>query len=501
MPLHQTVLEPSSRDCLSDIFDLEDRAEDLLQAELYDDAIAAAEAALAIDPKSLTAWLVSARARTAAGRFAEAAKALEKLLAHMPGLATVHADIAANYVELERFEDARDHLIRATQIDPSLAQAFANLGSVYIRMGYWDLAEAPTRHAISLDAYNLVANQNLLAINAHGRNRNAGDDRGADAGQPTFLVEKALRSEAPVVLILSNGGAGNVPHQHLLPRSRFSRIFWFLEDCLPGHEDEIPAHDVVFNAVGDIDAAPQAHALACQFAEACRQPIVNLPDRVGRTSRSGVADLLAGCESALIPKVKRLERRFAVLDSVGDAGLRYPLIARPVGQHGGEGTRLIERPQQFASLVPDAPAIYLTEFVDYRSPDGWFRKYRVIFVDRKPFAYHLAIGAHWMVHHWTTGMEQDVQRRDEELRFLTSPEDAVGGRVWKTLETIGATLDLDFVGIDFSVMQDGRLLLFEANPTMLVHPEDDPLFVRKNFAVQGVIDAFDRMLVGKMKRD
>lgn len=501
MPLHQTLPKPPSGDGLSDLMDLEDQAEDLLQAALYEDAITAARAALVIDPKSLAAWLVCGQAHKALGRFAEAAKALERVLGQVPGLANVHADIAANYVELERFEEARDHLIRATEIDPSLVQAFANLGSVYIRMGCWDLAEAPTRHAISLDAYNLVANQNLLAINAHGRNLDAGGDRVTGVGQPTFLTEKPLRAEAPVVLILSSGGAGNVPHQHLLPRSRFSRIFWFLEGCLPERENEIPAHDVVFNAVGDIDAAPEAHALARQFAKACKRPIVNLPDRVGRTSRSGVADLLAGCESALIPKVKRLERRSGVLESARDAGLRYPLIARPAGQHGGEGTRLIERPEQFASLVPDAPAIYLTEFVDYRSPDGWFRKYRVIFVDRKPYAYHLAIGAHWMVHHWTTGMEQDAQRRDEELRFLTGPEDALGGRVWKALEIIGATLDLDFVGIDFSVMQDGRLLLFEANPTMLVHPEDDPLFAYKNSAVENIIKVFDRMIDTKLRDD
>jgi len=95
-------------------------------------------------------------------------------------------------------------------------------------------------------------------------------------------------------------------------------------------------------------------------------------------------------------------------------------------------------------------------------------------------------------------MEQDAGRRNEELRFLENPQQALGDKVWVTLEDIGARLDLDFVGIDFSVLQDGRLLLFEANPTMLVHPEDDPLFAHKNFAVQNILDAFERMIAGKM---
>lgn len=493
----QMTPEQSLGDSLSTLFDLEDQADELLHAELYEDAIQAAEAALAIDPKSLAALLVCARAQKALGRFADAGTTLETVLVIMPGLATVHADIAAVYVELERLDEAKDHLIMATQIDPSLVQAFANLGSVHIRMGRWDLAEPPTRHAMSLDAGNPVANQNLAAIDANARRLEASLHQDEIPHEPTFLVEKAYQSVAPVVLILSSAGAGNVPDRHLFPKTRFSRIFWFLQGALPERGNEIPAHDIVFNAVGDIDAAPEAHALACEFAKVCKRPMVNLPDRVARTSRSEVAGLLAECEGALIPNVRRIERG----QSPCGPGLRYPLIVRPAGRHGGEGAVLIDQPEQFAASVPDAPVLYATEFVDYRSPDGWYRKYRVIFIDRKPYPYHTVIGAHWLLHHWTAGMEHDAQRREEELRFLAQPEDFVGGTAWAALEQIGAMLDLDFVGIDFSVLDDGRLLLFEANSTMLVHPEDDPLFSYKNFAVRNIIDAFDRMIARKLVRD
>ena len=112
----------------------------------------------------------------------------------------------------------------------------------------------------------------------------------------------------------------------------------------------------------------------------------------------------------------------------------------------------------------------------------------------------MAIGAHWLLHHWTAGMEQDAQRRDEELRFLTDPQRQVGDTAWTALGEIGALLDLDFGGIDFSVLGDGRLLLFEANPTMLVHPEEYPLFSYKNGAVRGIIDAFNRMVARTMSR-
>lgn len=382
---------------MSTLFDLEDQADEFLQAGAYADAIAAAEAALAIDPKSLTALLVCAQAQKALGRVVDTVR---------------------------------------------------------------------------------------------------------DEGCPRqiFLVETAHKPSAPVVLILSSTGKGNVPDQHLLPITKYSRIFWFPEN-LPEHDDELPAYDIVFNAVGDLDAAPQAHALAAQFAKLSKRPMLNLPDRVGRTSRTGVADLLQTCKTAVVPKVRKIERPAGGWTQDACAGLRYPLIARPAGGHGGEGVVLIERPEQFMSLVPDAPVLYTTEFFDYRSPDNWYRKYRAIFIDRKPYPYHLAIGANWLVHHWTTGMEHDAGRREEELRYLTNPKAVLGDKVWATLEAIGAMLDLDFAGIDFSVLQDGRLLLFEANPTMLVHPEEDPLFSYKNVAVQNILDAFDQMIAEKIGQD
>ena len=46
-----------------------------------------------------------------------------------------------------------------------------------------------------------------------------------------------------------------------------------------------------------------------------------------------------------------------------------------------------------------------------------------------------------------------------------------------------------------TLMPDGRLLVFEANPTMLVHPEiiDGPL-AHKNAYVRSIYDAFEGLL-------
>jgi hypothetical protein len=56
-------------------------------------------------------------------------------------------------------------------------------------------------------------------------------------------------------------------------------------------------------------------------------------------------------------------------------------------------------------------------------------------------------------------------------------------------------MDLDYAGIDFSIMPDGRILIFEANPTMLVHPEkSNGVLAHKNFYVRKILDAFEDLL-------
>jgi glutathione synthase/RimK-type ligase-like ATP-grasp enzyme len=56
-------------------------------------------------------------------------------------------------------------------------------------------------------------------------------------------------------------------------------------------------------------------------------------------------------------------------------------------------------------------------------------------------------------------------------------------------------MGLDYAGVDFSLLPDGRVLLFEANATMLVHPEaaDGPL-AHKNPAIEQILSAFREML-------
>lgn len=425
-------------------------------------------------------------------RFAEAAKAYRAILSLFPEFNQMRLNLANAYIELGDWIAAENVLQDAIARAPTLAAAHANLASLYLRRDRYDLAEAPCRKALLIDPALIAAHQNLAAILAWRGDPEAERHRDAAYSQQQIFLEPSPGARR-TVLILTASGSGNVPYTYLLPRPRYSRVLWHLAYAPPGQA--LPPHDVVFNAVGDPDAAPAAQGAAERYARECPRPLLNRPHRVARTLRSAMPELLAGIADVVVPKTLRLAcGEHSPTQAILVSGLRFPLILRPAGRHGGHGARLVRTADELGATLPHGETFYATEFVDYRARDGWFRKYRAIFVDRKPYPYHLAIGARWLLHYKTAEMRDDAGRRAEEAAFLRDPESALGRRAMTALCAIAERLDLDYAGIDFSLLPDGRLLFFEANPTMLVHPEEDAPFAYKNEAVNAIVEAMEAMI-------
>ncbi len=194
-----------------------------------------------------------------------------------------------------------------------------------------------------------------------------------------------------------------------------------------------------------------------------------------------------------MPPVCRVERG-AFADG---AGVDAPFLLRPVGSHGGVGLRRFEEWGGFdGSALSGAEAWYFSSFVESRGADGFYRKYRMAFVDRLPFAYHLAISRDWLVHYFSADMQAHDWKLAEEAAFLADPRGALGAVAYDAIAEVGVRLDLDFCGIDFAVLPDGRVLVFEANATMLIHPESESgTLAFKNPAVQQIISALSELVL------
>jgi hypothetical protein len=140
-----------------------------------------------------------------------------------------------------------------------------------------------------------------------------------------------------------------------------------------------------------------------------------------------------------------------------------------------------------------ADEYYLSDFWDYRSGDGCYRKYRLIFVDREVYPYHLAIAGDWLVHYWRADMSEGM-KTEEEL-FLADFNNAFHGQAAEAVAEVARRIDLDYAGMDCSILPDGRVLVFEANPTMLVHLRDSRQgYAYKHAHVPRIIDAMTSLI-------
>jgi hypothetical protein len=103
------------------------------------------------------------------------------------------------------------------------------------------------------------------------------------------------------------------------------------------------------------------------------------------------------------------------------------------------------------------------------------------------------------VHYFSSDMEAHDWKLAEEAGFLDDPEAALGARAWAALCQAGRRIDLDYCGMDFTVRPDGTVLVFEANATMLVHPErPGTKLAFKNGAVQRIIEAVRALIALRM---
>ena len=417
--------------------------------------------------------------------------------------AAIDADQPAPQLELghayaahDRPADAERCFKRALELDPGSAEAHASLGMIYLGVGIDDGAEHHSRCALELDGAHAVASQTLAALlEARGEPEAARVQLDMAYRRQSLFAQPAADARLKV-LVLATVSPGNVPYTLLMPQRFYSRLVWYMEYARPADTPAPDRYDLVFNTIGDADLAEPSAAAVADFLKDCPRPLLNRPDRVLLTRRDRTPGLLGALEDVAVPRTVRLEA--AALRTKGLAALAReqgfvgPVLVRPAGSHGGLGLQRAADPQALAAIaLPEGLDHYLTDYVDYRSRGGLYRKYRILFVDRQPYPYHLAISEGWLVHHENSGMAGFAERRAEEAAFLDDPDGAIGARGMAAIRRVGQALDLDYCGVDFSVLPDGRLLIFEANATMLAHKEDPAgPFAHKNPYVERIAEAF-----------
>ena len=467
--------------------------------------------------------------------FAQAAQA-------RPGFAPILNDWAVSLTRLGQRQPALDLLDQALSLDNDYAVAHDNRGLVLFDLRLFDqsalahlaalartspddtdnrisillhLAQAAAEsheYAASERAYRAV-----LAVSPH--HVDALDhlakvlERQLRHGEALELRNILSRSRGLVtsgtshgpqarILVVGGVGAGHVPTRYLFDPAHFSTLsFNMLSPDQPDAPlggigfDQLACCDVVFNTLGEVEQDGGQLPALNDLLNRLGKPVLNPPPHVARTGRDNVQALFGDIPGLVVPQVRRASRA-----EVAALTGSKPVLVRPHGAHGGKDLALIDSPEAAEDYLKTVAydGFLITDFYNFRGANDSWRKYRFIFVDRVPYAYHLAIADEWLVHYWRAEMGCNPWKKAEEEIFLTDWTSVFGPLGSEAVRQVGQRLDLDYGGMDCSILPDGRVLFFEANACMLMHLDDPAAeFPYKHVAVPRIRDAVTRMVLAR----
>jgi len=344
------------------------------------------------------------------------------------------------------------------------------------------------------------------------------NDIAMDIQAQALELQRAYRLPAaggePGVRLLAVKGPGeimwNTPLEFLVQGSDITLEMLYLSPDKPLPK-VVPDHDVMIVAVSESDQNRLLLEQIADYAKSWPRPVLNVPERITRLSRDNAWSLLGAMSGVVMPMTARIDRdslaqigRGEVVVGTVLADGDFPVLVRPVDSQAGRGLVKLDGPAAILDYLEARPdtEFFVSRFIDYRSEDGQFRKYRIVYIGGRPYACHMAVSEHWMVHYLNAGMTQSAAKRAEEARFMAEFEHGFASRHDAALREISNRVGLEYFCIDCAEVPDAGLLIFEVGNAMVVHAMDQvEEFEYKRPHMHKVFDAFRAMLSDAIKRN
>jgi hypothetical protein len=318
-----------------------------------------------------------------------------------------------------------------------------------------------------------------------------------------FRVKSSSARLRVLALAAATDIGGNTPIEFLLTDSAIELMTLYV---MPDVElpTSLPDHDVAIVIASGSEDGREALRKIEPAAARWSRLLLNSLERVGNLDRDRLHCVLEGIDGLEIPATIGVSRAQLLAMSCAarapaefSGELVFPMIVRPRGSHAGAGLAKVDDVVALARYLRERQEqeFFVSRFVDYSSKDGLFRKYRLVLVDGRPYACHLAIADRWDIWYLNAGMSESVDKRREEENFMRNFDDAFARRHQTALAGIAARIGLDYFTVDCAETKSGSLLVFEADNTAIVHDMDPvDLYPYKQPQMRRVFDAFVAML-------
>ncbi len=253
-------------------------------------------------------------------------------------------------------------------------------------------------------------------------------------------------------------------------------IYWERVHITPNYFDQawrwdFGRYNLICNMVTDPDRNPETLKVAERLSETLTQPQINLPKRIGPTARDRLPRLIGDIPGVITPRTIRIESATAerIALRTERTKLRWPLLVKVPGRHSGSFLGVFKSAEQLAAHLEDGVDTYLlTEFANFVSPDGLYRKCRFWCIGERIILRHQVADRSWNLHgrNREALMAERPELRREEEAALERQLDAFPSLTTDVLQAIKERIGLDYFGIDCHIRPGGEVLVFEANATM-----------------------------------
>ena len=285
----------------------------------------------------------------------------------------------------------------------------------------------------------------------------------------------------------------NLPIDYLLENLDVELTILYLLPNQPLPQ-KIPNHDVAIVAMGQSTSnKPLLESLDRVF-EQWPRPIINRPEYILKCARDSSVQILKNIRGLVLAQNIRTERADLYK-------LNYPFTLRPIDSHAGENFCLISSKDELQNYLSDNEDshFFAGQYIDYKSHDGLFRKFRVALIKGVPYVCHLAIAQDWVVHYLKAGMDLSQIKRQEEEAFMDDFQSKFALQYAPIFKSIYERIPLEYVVLDCAIDKHNDLVIFELDNSGWVHDTDPrDIFPYKKRIMQKVFEAFEDLLLKKI---
>ncbi len=448
----------------------------------------------AMAPEVIELWRRRARIEAELEQNAEAASSMERAIAAGSSLPMDYNDLATLYVKLSEFgkaaeivrkqnalqekvpaaqlcwlgkillagekpEEALPLFRQALLMDPSLRDAFSGLAICYGKLKKVEKAKKVANFMVKRHPAFRIPSQGPAELRVLVFEQMASQMwRENRFGKQAYAMMNTIAGLPPVKIDLQHIYVDHLSAQQLLP---------YCYDC-----------DVVFNNVcnGEMLVMRQDLKKLQNAVEEAGVPIVNHPDKVIGSTRENNYNHFKNDARFVFPKTRSYlveENKLNQLCDLIRAEFPLPYILRTPTTHMGTSMFLVEKDEDLPDILRKflGRYTYVIRYHECRFREGIFRKIRACFIGGTFHPIRMDFKADWNVHRFddsTKLMLDDASLREEEIAYIEDCESYLGQETMACLRSINDKLGLDFLGIDFGIGDDGRMVVFEANPAMNV---------------------------------